>query len=79
VNESNETRITKLEQHRTIADQKEYCGCRCHWKSILDFNILRDEKIIEFAEIMERLDPSYAEGLKERRASLPKCKCKCSH
>lgn len=80
MNESKANRISRLEGHHTIGDQrKEYCSCRCHWKSILDFNILSDEKIIAFAEIMERMDPSYAEGLEERIANRPPCTCKCKH
>ena len=80
MNESKENRVFKLEQRRAIADQKnEYCPCRCHWKYILDFMEIPDSKLIELAEIMERLDPSYAEGLQERIANHPKCTCKCIH
>jgi len=78
--ENKETRVSRLEQHRMESDQKEsYCSCRCHWKSILDFNILSDEKIIALAEIVERLAPSYAEDLEQRIKNRPPCTCKCSH
>lgn len=80
MNGSKENRVFKLEQTRTIADQKkDYCSCRCHWKYILDFMEIPDSKLIELAEIMERLDPSYAEGLQERIANRPPCTCPCKH
>jgi len=78
--ESKLNRISRLEEHRTIADQKkEYCGCRCHWKSIEDFMDIPDEKLIELAEIMGRLDPTYFKDLEQREKNRPKCTCDCSH
>lgn len=56
MNESKANRISKLEQHRTAADlTKEYCSCRCHRKSILDFNILSDGKDIERLSWLQEL------------------------
>lgn len=70
MNESKSNRVFKLEQTRTAADQKkDYCDCRCHWKSILDFHILSDEQIIAFAETMIRMVPTYAEDLERRKAN----------
>ena len=87
MNESKETRISKLEQHRTI-QKKEYCGCRCHWKYIEDFMEISDEKCIRVAEIVESFGSfqlpdgtwrTYADDLLERNANRPKCTCKCKH
>ena len=80
MNESKANRISRLEEHHTTSDQKkEYCGCRCHWKSIGDFMEIPDGKLIELAGIMNRLDPSYAEDARERKKNRPKCTCDCSH
>lgn len=75
-----EKRVLRLEQHRTDDDQeKRYCPCRCHWKSILDFNILSDETIIAMTKIVERLAPTYFKDLQERKKNRPECTCNCSH
>jgi len=80
MNESKVNRVSKLEQHRTITDQKkEFCPCRCHWKYIEDFMEIPDEKLIELAEIFESLDPTYFKDLEQREKNRPKCTCDCSH
>ena len=80
MSENKKFRVSRLEEHRTATDQKkEYCSCRCHRKSILDFHVLSDEKILAMAEIVERLAPNYFEDLQERIKNRPKCTCSCSH
>jgi len=89
MNINQKNRVVRLEQHETKTAQKqEYCGCHCHNKSILDFDILSDERINAIAEMIESFGSfkkpdgtwqTYADAILERNANLPKCTCKCSH
>jgi len=87
--ESQKNRVLKLEERRTVADQKEsYCPCRCHWKTLGGFMEITDEFAERVWEIIESFG-SYkledgtwrtrAEDLEERIANSPKCTCDCSH
>jgi len=81
MNESKANRISKLEEHRAIADQKkEYCGG--------DFMDITDEFAERVWEIVESFGSyrlpdgtlkSRGDDLLERIANRPKCTCKCSH
>jgi len=87
--ENKANRVSKLEQHKAIANQKkDYCGCRCHWKTLGDFMEITDEYAEQVFEIFERLGNyqlpdgswrTYADDLLERNANRPKCTCKCKH
>ena len=88
MNESKENRILKLEQRQTASDlKKDYCSCRCHWKSIFDYFEVSDKTILEFVDILKSLgfqkeDGSWTnrlEDLEERIENRPKCTCTCSH
>ena len=89
MNESKANRVSKLEQTRTIADQKEnYCGCICHKKTLGDFMEITDEyaenvwKIFESFGSFQRPDGTWkkrADDILERSANRPKCTCKCKH
>lgn len=89
MNESKANRISKLEQRKELADQKkEYCGCRCHWKTLGDFMNITDEFAERVWEIVESFGnyqledgtwKSRAEDLRERIANRPPCTCNCKH
>jgi len=86
VNESNETRITKLEQHRTVADQKkEYCSCRCHQKTIFDFMEISDELVLEVVDILKSSEFQKKDGTRTNRLEdlqqrlADEKPCDCSH
>ena len=89
MNESKANRISKLEQHKTKSDQKkEYCPCRCHWKTFADFFEISDEYAERVWEIVESFgsfqlpDGSWktvAEDLQEHIANPPPCTCSCSY
>jgi len=43
--ESKSNRISRLEEHRAIADQKkEYCSCDCHRETLADYDVISNEK-----------------------------------
>jgi len=87
--ENKANRVSKLEQHKAIANQKkDYCGCRCHKKTLGDFMKITDEYAEKVWEILESLGRyklpdgtwgSRADDLLERNANRPKCICKCIH
>jgi len=89
MNESKANRISKLEQHRTATDlKKEYCPCRCHWRTLGDFMEITDEFAERVWEIIESFGSyqlgdgtwkSRGDDLLERVANRQKCTCSCKH
>ena len=88
MNESKANRILRLEQNQTASDQiKDYCGCRCHQKTIFDSYEISDKLSLEFVSILKskkfkREDGTWTdefEKLQERIENRPKCTCTCSH
>jgi len=89
MNESKENRVFKLEQHRTIADQKEeYCSCDCHRETLADYDVISNEKAGRIWENIESFGSfqlpdgtwrTVADDLKERIENRPPCTCSCSH
>lgn len=89
MNENKINRVVRLEQRRAITNQKkEYCPCRCHWKTLGDYFEITDEYAEKVWEILESLGRyklpdgtwrSRADDLLERNANRPPCTCKCKH
>jgi len=53
MNESKENRVFKLEKRQSVSDQKEYCSCECHWKTLGDFVEITDKFAEEVFDIVE--------------------------
>jgi len=84
-----EKRVLKLEQRQSVSDlKKDYCDCRCHWKTLADYGVISNEKAERIWRIIESFGGfqkpdgtvrTFADDLKERIANRPPCTCSCNH
>ena len=88
MNENKETRISRLEEKQfRQTEKKDFCSCRCHWKSIFDCYEISDKTILRFVEILKSFKYQKPDGtwtdefekLQERIENRPKCTCTCKH
>jgi len=86
--ENKETRISRLEEKQfRQTEEKDFCSCRCHQKTIFDSYDISDKLLLDFVAILKSKRFKQEDGiwtdefekLQERIENRPKCTCKCSH